>query len=88
VAQMMIDIFNQYSHNYSKINFINFMPWGCINPVNAASELALSFIIETSEHTAVTIANYFLDGSNTTKPEDFYSDENKNSIVSYNFKNY
>lgn len=89
VAQMMIDIFNQYRDSYDKINFINFMPWGCINPVNAASELALSFMTEsTALYESVTISNYFLDGSNTNSPEDFFNKENKNSVVNYTFKNY
>lgn len=88
VAQMIIDIFNQHKDSFTNINFINFMPWGCINPVNAASELALGFIDETSKQTQVTIANYYFDGSNTNKPEDFYNKENGSCIVNYTFKNY
>ncbi len=85
VAQMMIDIFHQYSHSYDKINFINFMPWGCINPVNAASELALNFISEDSGNGQVSIYNYFLDGTNTRHSDDFYSSNNKRIVTGYTF---
>jgi hypothetical protein len=83
IAQMIFDIFEEYAPSFKKIHFINFMPWGCINPVNAASELVFSLISESAKNTEIAVTNFFLDGSDTINPEDFFK---KTGIANYTFK--
>lgn len=85
VSQMILDVYEQYCKKYDEINFINFMPSGCTNPVNIASELAINMINELESKSKVNILNFYFDGSGTKKAEDFYNKENNKGVTGYMF---
>jgi hypothetical protein len=85
ITQMILDLYSQFSSEYKEINFLNFMPFGCTNPVNIASELAINMIDELESKSKVNILNFYFDGSGTKKAEDFYNKENNKGVTGYMF---
>jgi hypothetical protein len=73
VAQMMIDIgLHLKNKNHPKLNFINLMPMMCSTHVNAASELAISFLTSLDKELEISIVNVFFEASNIIDTKDYY----------------
>ena len=85
ITQMILDLYCQFSYDYEEINFINFMPSGCLKPVNIASELAINMTQELQSKSSINILNFYFDGSGTIKPEDFYNKVNNRGVTGYTF---
>jgi hypothetical protein len=86
ITQMLLDISADLEPRFSKLNFINFMPNSCTNPVNTATNVALDWLTESPD-LEITVHNLFLEGTGTEQITDFFSAA-AGGVTGYAFKNH
>jgi len=86
ITQMILDVAGDLHPQYSKLNFVNFMPKSCTNPVNTATNVALDWLNELPA-LEITVYNLFLEGTGTEQTADFFS-ASAGGVNGYAFKNH